>query len=42
MTMTVAELRYLESVPTRLSKIGEQLERMNENIEKLIVLLTKV
>ena len=32
--MTVAEMRFLESVPNRLKEIVEQLERLNSNIEK--------
>lgn len=37
--MTVAELRYLESMPMRLKGVEDQLKELNRNIEQLIKLL---
>lgn len=40
--MTAAEERFYTSVPQRLSNIERQLERMNNNIEQLIEIFTKI
>lgn len=40
--MIIAEERFYTSVPQRLSNIERQLERMNDNIEQLIEVLTKI
>lgn len=37
--MTVAELRYLESMPMRLKSVEDQLKELNRNMEQLIKLL---
>ena len=45
--MTVAELRYLETVPTRLKEISDnseaiagELKKLNRNLSNIINLLT--
>ena len=45
--MTVAELRYLETVPTRLKEISDnseaiagELKKLNKNLSNIINLLT--
>jgi len=40
--MTAIEQRFLESVPARLTSIERQLERMNDNLDRLIEVITKI
>lgn len=37
--MTIAEMKYLESMPARLKGIEDQLKELNKNMEQLIKLL---
>lgn len=37
--MTVAEMKYLESMPARLKGVEDQLKELNRNMEQLIKLL---
>lgn len=37
--MTVAEMKYLESMPAHLKGIEDQLKELNRNMEQLIKLL---
>ena len=37
--MTIAEKKYLESMPMRLKGVEDQLKELNRNMEQLIKLL---
>ena len=39
---TVAEQRFLETVPARLAGMEKQLEKINTNLERLTDVITKI